>query len=249
MATLEAAQAQARIDLAACYRLCARFGYNEGIDNHLTLLVPGFTDRFYLAPFGLHWSEVKASDMLSLDFEGQIRSGRGPVEDTAKFIHMPVHRLTGAACVLHTHMPYATALTMLDNPRLEMAQQAALMFYGEISYEAGYNGLAYDAQEGERLARFMGKRSVAFLQNHGVVVIGNSAAQAFERLYFLERAAQAQVLALSTGRALKHLPDSIVAATAAQMQAGSRVESKERHDLHFDALKRMLDRLDADYVA
>ncbi len=247
--TLEAAQAQARIDLAACYRLCAHFGYNEGIDNHLTLMVPGFSDRFYLAPFGLHWSEVKASDMLSLDFEGQVRSGRGPVEDTAKYIHMPVHRLTGAACVLHTHMPYATALTMLENPKLEMALQSALMFHGEISYEADYNGFAYDAGEGERLARFLGNRSIAFLQNHGVLVIGNSAAQAFERLYFLERAAQAQVLALSTGRPLKRVPDAVVAATAAQMQAGSQVAGKERHVLHFEALKRLLDRLAADYVS
>ena len=149
---------------------------------------------------------------------------------------------------MHTHMPYATALTMLENPTLEMAQQGALMFYGEISYEAGYNGLAYDAAEGERLARCMGAQSVAFLRNHGVLVIGNSAAQAFERLYFLERAAQAQVLALSTGRALKLVPQPVVAATAAQMQSGSRVDGKERHDLHFDALKRMLDRLGADYV-
>jgi ribulose-5-phosphate 4-epimerase/fuculose-1-phosphate aldolase len=246
--TLEDAQAQARIDLAACYRLCAHFGYNEGIDNHLTLMVPGFSDRFYLAPFGLHWSEVKASDMLSLDFEGMVRSGQGPVEATAKFIHMPVHRVTGAACVLHTHMPHATALTMLENPKLEMALQVALVFYDDISYEATYNGLAYDEGEGERLARFMGKKSVAFLQNHGVIVIGNSAAQAFERLYFLERAAQAQILALSTGRALKRLPDTIVAATAAQMKAGSQVAGKERHDLHFDALKRILDRLNGDYV-
>jgi ribulose-5-phosphate 4-epimerase/fuculose-1-phosphate aldolase len=248
MSTLEQAQVQARIDLAACYRLCAHFGYNEGIDNHLTLLVPGFSDRFYLAPFGLHWSEVKAGDMLSLDFEGEVRSGRGLVEDTAKFIHMPVHRLTKAACVLHTHMPYATALTMLENPRLEMVVQSSLLFCDDISYEATYNGFAYDVGEGERLAGFLGGKSVAFLQNHGVLVLGNSAAQAFERLYFLERAAQAQVLALSTGRTLRRIPDDVVAATASQIKAGSQVDGKERHDLHFDALKRMLDRLDPDYA-
>ena len=248
MPTLEEAQTQARIDLAACYRLCAHFGYNEGIDNHLTLMVPGFSDRFYLAPFGLHWSEVKASDLLSLDFEGQVRSGRGPVEDTAKYIHMPMHRLTRAACVLHTHMPYATALTVLENPKLEMVVQSSLLFHDDISYEAAYNGFAYDIGEGERLAGFLGGKSVAFLQNHGVLVLGNSAAQAFERLYFLERAAQAQVLALSTGRTLRRIPDKVVAATAAQIKAGSQVDGKERHDLHFDALKRMLDRLEADYV-
>ena len=79
------AQARARVDLAACYRLAAHFGFNEGIDNHLTVLVPGFTDRFYLAPFGLHWSEVKASDLLILDFAGRLQSGQGLVEPTAKF--------------------------------------------------------------------------------------------------------------------------------------------------------------------
>lgn len=245
---LEEAQAQARIDLAACYRLCAHFGFNEGIDNHLTLMVPGYSDRFYLAPFGLHWSEVKASDMLSLDFEGQIRSGRGTVEDTAKYIHMPVHQMTRTVCVLHTHMPYATALTMLENPKLEMVVQSSLLFHDDISYEATYNGFAYDVSEGERLASFLGGKPVAFLQNHGVLVLGNSAAQAFERLYFLERAAQAQVLALSTGRTLRRIPDKVVAATAAQIKAGSQVDGRERHELHFEALKRMLDRLDSDYV-
>jgi ribulose-5-phosphate 4-epimerase/fuculose-1-phosphate aldolase len=246
--TLEETQARARVDLAACYRLCAHFGFNEGIDNHLTLMVPGYSDRFYLAPFGLHWSEVKDSDLLSLDFEGQIRTGRGPVEDTAKFIHLPVHRLTRAACVLHTHMPYATALTMLENPKLEMVVQSSLLFHDDISYEATYNGFAYDIGEGERLAGFLGGKSVAFLQNHGVLVLGNSAAQAFERLYFLERAAQAQVLALSTGGTLRRISEKVVAATAAQIQASPQVDGKERYDLHFDALKRMLDRLDSVYT-
>jgi ribulose-5-phosphate 4-epimerase/fuculose-1-phosphate aldolase len=145
-------------------------------------------------------------------------------------------------------MPYATALTMLENPKLEMVVQSSLLFHDDISYEATYNGFAYDMGEGERLAGFLGGKSVAFLQNHGVLVLGSSAAQAFERLYFLERAAQAQVLALSTGRTLKRIQDKVVAATAAQIRAGSQVEGKERHDLHFDALKRILHRLDPDYV-
>jgi ribulose-5-phosphate 4-epimerase/fuculose-1-phosphate aldolase len=87
------AERQARVDLAACYRLAAHFGLNEGIDNHLTLMVPGRSDRFLLAPFGLHWSEVRASDFMVIDFDGHIVSGRGPIEDTALFIHLPVHRL------------------------------------------------------------------------------------------------------------------------------------------------------------
>jgi ribulose-5-phosphate 4-epimerase/fuculose-1-phosphate aldolase len=242
------AERQARIDLAACHRLAARFGFNEGIDNHLTMLVPGRSERFYLAPFGLLWSEVKASDLLELDFSGKVVAGRGLVEDTALYIHLSVHRLLPAArCVLHTHMPYATALGMLEDPRLEMAGQNALGFHHDIAY-VEYNGLAFDYSEGERLARAMGSRSVLMLRNHGVLVIGGSAAQAFERLYFLERACQSQILALSSGRPLHVLPQSLIEATAAQFRSGDKVGGAERTELHFQALKRMLDRTEADYA-
>jgi ribulose-5-phosphate 4-epimerase/fuculose-1-phosphate aldolase len=248
--SLAHAGAQARVDLAACYRLAAHFGLNEGIDNHLTALVPGYTDRFLLAPFGLHWSEVRASDFMVIDFNGQMLSGRGPIEDTALFIHLPVHRLAPQArCALHTHMPYATALCMLENPRLEMAGQSALGFYDDIAYEAEYNGLAFDHTEGERLARALGSKSVLMMRNHGVLVVGQTVPQAFERLYFLERAAQAQVLALSTGRELRLVPDAVVKATADQFKSGGTVGGRDRADLHFDALKRMLDRISPDYAS
>ena len=249
VSALPEAERQARVDLAACYRLADHFGMNEGIDNHLTLLVPGHSDRFLLAPFGLHWSEVKASDFMVIDFEGRMLSGRGPIEDTALFIHLPVHRLSPKArCVLHTHMPHATALSMLENPRLEMALQSAIGFYDEVAY-VEYNGLAFDHTEGERLARALGDKSVLVMRNHGVLVIGESVPQAFERLYFLERASQAQVLALSTGRALKPVPENVVRATVAQFKSGAKVGGHDRADLHFDALKRMLDRTQSDYAS
>ncbi len=245
-----AAQQRARIDLAACYRLAAHFGLNEGIDNHFTVLVPGHPERFYLAPFGLHWSEVKASGLLEVDFSGRVVSGQGPVEDTAMYIHMPVHRLSPqGVCVLHTHMPYATALGMLENPRLEMAVQSALMFNEDIAYDTEYNGLAFDASEGERLARALGRKSVLLMGNHGALVVGRTLPLAFERLYFLERAAQAQVLALSTGRPLRVIPDDIVKRTGVQLQTGSSVAGRDRVDLHFDALKRVLDRAGMDYAS
>jgi ribulose-5-phosphate 4-epimerase/fuculose-1-phosphate aldolase len=244
------AVAQARIDLAACYRLAAHFNLNEGIDNHLTMLVPGHDDRFFLAPFGLHWSEVRASDFMVIDFEGRMLSGRGPIEDTALYIHLPVHKLAPQARVaLHTHMPYATALTMLENPRLEMAHQNAVMFHDDIAYEADYGGLALDVSEGERLARALGSKSVLFMRNHGVLVVGQTVAEAFERLYFLERAAMTLVLALSTGRPLHVIPEAVVKATAAQNTGdGGLVGGEKRPDLHFAALKRMLDRSSPDYA-
>lgn len=241
---------QARIDLAACYRLADHFGLNEGIDNHMTLLLPGHSDRFLLSPFGLHWSEVKASDFMVVDFAGKILTGRGPIEDTALYIHLPVHRLAPhARCVLHTHMPHATALSMLENPRLEMAVQSALGFYEDIAYDGDYNGLAFDLSEGERMARTLGTKHVLVLGNHGVLVVGETVPQAFERLYFLERAAHAQILALSTGRALKPVPEKVVRATAAQFSSGGQVGGRDRADLHFDALKRLLDRKQSDYAS
>jgi ribulose-5-phosphate 4-epimerase/fuculose-1-phosphate aldolase len=247
--TSAAAQRQAKIDLAACHRLAVRFGLNEGIDNHMTMLVPGFKDRFYLAPFGLHWAEIKASDFMEIDFDGRRVSGLGPIEDTALHIHLPVHRASPrAVCVLHTHMPHATALGMLANPRLEMAVQSALGFYDDIAYDTAYNGLALDAREGERMAGVLGQKHVLMLGNHGVLVIGANLPEAFERLYFLERAAQAQILALSTGRPLRLIPEPIVKATVAQFSAGSAVGGRERPELHFAALKRLLDRSEPDYT-
>ena len=248
--SLTEAERQARIDLAACYRLADHFGLNEGIANHMTMLVPGHADRFLLAPFGLHWSEVKASDFMVIDFNGQMLSGRGPIEDTALFIHLPVHRSSPKArCVLHTHMPHATAMTMLENPRLEMAVQTAIGFYDDIAYDADYGGLAFDQSEGERMARVLGTKSVLMLGNHGALVIGETIPQAFERLYFLERACQAQILALSTGRPLKILPEKVVKHTLGQFSSGAKVGGRDRVDLHFEALKRLLDRQHADYAS
>src|ERR1700692_1593900 len=244
------AERSARVDPAACYRLADRFGLNEGIYNHLTLLAPGYSDRFLLATFGMHWSEVKASAFLEVDFKGQVVSGQGSVEPTALYIHQPVHRLSPQGrCVLHTHMPYATALCMLQNPRLEMAVQSALGFYNDVAYDPTYNGLAFDVSEGERLARSLGDKSVLMMANHGVLVVGKTVPQAFERLYFLERAAQAQVLALSTGRPLELIPESVIKKTVAQFTACASVGGRDRAELHFDALKRVLDRSASDYAA
>jgi ribulose-5-phosphate 4-epimerase/fuculose-1-phosphate aldolase len=146
-------------------------------------------------------------------------------------------------------MPHATAMTMLENPRLEMAVQTALGFYEDIAYDTNYSGLAFDQSEGERMAGVLGTKSVLMLGNHGALVIGETIPQAFERLYFLERACQAQILALSTGRALKLLPEPVVKFTVGQFASGGKVGGRDRADLHFEALKRMLDRQHADYAS
>lgn len=247
--SLSAQQRQARVDLAACHRLAVMFGYHEAIDNHFTLMVPGHDDRFYLAPHGLHWSEICARHFLVLDFAGNVLEGEGPVEDTAYFIHAPIHAgPRGIRCVLHTHMPYATALSMLEDPVLEMASQNAIGFHGDVAYDCDYNGFALDRGEGERLAGCLGDCSVVLLRNHGVLTTGRNVAEAFNNLYFFERAAQTQLLAQASGKKLRILAPDLVARIRAQFDEAEQVESMTRIDLHFAALKRILDRNEPDYA-
>jgi ribulose-5-phosphate 4-epimerase/fuculose-1-phosphate aldolase len=239
---------QARIDLAAAHRLAVLHGFHEGIDNHLTLTVPGRADQFLLIPYGLHWSEVSASDFMAVTYDGKIVEGAGIVEPTALCIHGPIHRLRAdAACVLHTHMPFATALNLLEEPHLEMVGQTAAGFGGLIAYDADYTGIAYDPSEGERLAAAMGPdKTVLFMAHHGVVVIGETVAQAYDRLYFLERACQAQLYAMWTGRRLKPIPQAVLDTTIKQF-AQNAPGGVPSYVTHFAALKRLLDRREPDY--
>jgi ribulose-5-phosphate 4-epimerase/fuculose-1-phosphate aldolase len=229
---------QARIDLTAALRWASRLGLSEGVCNHFSVAAPGLADRFLINPQGLHWSEITAADLLLIDGKGNVIEGRHTVEPTAFFIHARVHRSQRApAVVLHTHMPFATALTLLEGGRLEPASQNALKFYGKIGYDEEYNGLVLDSAEGDRIAARLNGGDVLFLAHHGVIVCGDTVAWAFDDLYYLERACMVQVLAQGTGKTLKRLPHSIASATAKQM-AGDRQQS----DLHLAALKRILDR-------
>jgi ribulose-5-phosphate 4-epimerase/fuculose-1-phosphate aldolase len=234
---------QARVDLAAAYRLAVRFGFHEGIDNHFTLMLPGSPDRFLLNAFGFHWSEITASNLLVVDAKGNVVEGEGIAETSAVCIHAPIHVANErAACILHTHMPYATALSMLEGGRLEPASQTALRFYDQVAYDEDYNGLAMQLDEGERLGKVLDGKRILLMANHGVTVVGRSTGEAFEDLYFFERACQLQFLAMQSGRAIKHVPTQIAQSTF------RGVDHARDAKLHFDALKRMLDREEPDYA-
>lgn len=240
---------QARIDLAAAHRLAVIYGFHEGIDNHFTLMVPGYDDRFFLAPFGLHWSEIQASDFMIVGFDGTVFDGEGLVEDSAFFIHAPVHQASPKSrAVLHTHMPYATAIALLEEPELLMISQNALGYRDDVAYNCDYNGLAFDRSEGERMAKALGEKTILLLRNHGIVTTGTNVAEAFHHLYFFERTAEVQILAQSTGAPLREVPKDIVDLTMEQFKGGALIEGYNRIDLHFAALKRMLDRSQPDYV-
>ena len=231
-------EAAVRIDLAAALRYASRLGLSEGICNHFSCALPGESDRFLINPQGLHWSEVTPGDLVVVDAHGRKVSGRHKVEPTAFFIHGALHRgKPSALCVLHTHMPYATALTVVQGGRLDWASQTALKFHDRVAYDEQYNGLALDEAEGERMCAQLGEAEVLFLANHGVIVTGNSIATAFDDLYYLERACMLQVIAMGTGRPLRTVSESIAAKTGRQM-----AEESMQAALHFEAVKRMLDR-------
>ena len=226
--------ARLRADLALALRAAAHHGLSEGVCNHFSVELPDASGRFLLNPRGLLWSEIGADDIVLVDADGTVLAGSHPVESTAMFIHAAVHRIAGKACVLHTHMPYATALTLTRSRALDTTlSQNAMRFYGRLAIDAHYNGLALDASEGERIATAMQGADVAFLGNHGVVVCGPRVDYAYDDLYFLERACMAQVLALSTGLPL--LPvGAEVAALVAQQTMSERLQS----ELFFEALRR-----------
>ena len=227
---------QAKLDLLAALRWAEREGLSEGICNHFSVLVPGTTDRFLLNPQGLHWSELTISDLLIVDAEGNLVEGKHEAEPTAFFIHSRIHlSKPSAKCVMHTHMPYATALCCSQRGRVEWCSQNALRYYGRIGYDDCYNGLALDEAEGDRMGQLMADHDILFLANHGVVVTAENVALGFDDLYYLERACMIQVLAESRGKPLEIIPDDLCRETHRQI-----IEETDQSYLHLDAIKRVL---------
>jgi ribulose-5-phosphate 4-epimerase/fuculose-1-phosphate aldolase len=231
---------QAKVHLAAAHRLAVLHDLEEGIDNHFTVTVPGRADQYLILPFGFHWSEARASDMIVFDESGATIEGKGVVELSAQCIHAPIHRITGARVVLHTHQTWAVALNLLEDNRVVPASQTSAFFHGHIAYDDNYSGTADTLEEGERLAAAIGTCHTLFMKNHGVLVTGSTMAQAYRRLYLLERICRAQILAMSTGRPLKVLDDKVIALVQTPAP-DDRHNRDERNRLYFEAMMRVLD--------
>lgn len=226
----------ARIDLAATIRWADRIGLGEGICNHFSLLVPGTTDQFLLNPQGLHWSEIKASDLIIVDPSGNLIEGNYEPEPTAFFIHSRIHLSRPTAkCVLHVHAPHITALCCIEGGKLEWCSQNSLRYFGRVAYDGEYNGLALDEAEGDRLCSKLSDADILFMSAHGVVVTAENLALAFDDLYYLERAAMIQVLAMSTGQPLKIIPDELCRTARVQI-ASDQTQAYS----HLAAIRRIL---------
>jgi ribulose-5-phosphate 4-epimerase/fuculose-1-phosphate aldolase len=227
----------ARVELAACFQLAAQQGFEEGVCNHFSAVVPGHDDLFFVNPFGYAFSEITASGLLICDFDGNVIEGDGKPEATAFYIHARLHKaLPRVRAAFHTHMPNATALCLIEGPPLLWLGQTALKFYGRTAVDEQYNGLALDTSEGDRIAKAMGDADILFLKNHGVMVAGASVAEAWDDLYYLERAAEVQLKAMQSNRPLKTVPHDIAQLAYEQMRLGD----KESARAHLDSGMRRL---------
>ena len=182
--------------------------------------------------------------------DGEVKHGAGDVERSCYCIHAPIHKaLPQAKAVFHTHMPFASALTRLEDPRIKEIGQTEVGFMETIAYDDNYTGPALDPEEGERLASVLGNKTVLFMANHGVTTVGQSVADAYNRLYYIERAAQVQIYAMWTGQRLKQLPEAVIEKTQKDIGGARFYNGPTPAERHFCALKRILDREEADYAS
>ena len=235
-----------RTDLAACFRWTAHLDWHEGVANHFSLAVDEAGKQFLINPNQRHFSLVRASDLLLLNADDPhvLQQPNAP-DPTAWGLHGAIHRLCPQArCVMHLHSPYATVLASLANAELPPIDQNAAMFYQRHVVDTEYGGLAF-TEEGERCAQLLAdpKVTILVMAHHGVLSVGPTVAEAFNRLYYFERAARNYILALQTGQALRVLPHAIAEKTAAQMEV-----YPEYADKHLASIKEILQSTAPDFA-
>jgi ribulose-5-phosphate 4-epimerase/fuculose-1-phosphate aldolase len=234
-----------RVDLAAAFRLAVEHNWHEAVANHFSLAVSGDGKRFLMNPRWAHFSRIRASDLLLLDADDATTMQRADAPDPSAWcIHGAIHAaLPQARCVLHVHPPYATALSCLADPAILPIDQNCARFYNRVAIDMHFGGIADNVAEGQRLAAVLGERRVMIMANHGVLVAGRTVAQAYDELYYFERACQTLVLACSTGRKLNVLSDEVAERTARGWE-----EYKDAAAVHFAEMKRLLDVKDPSYA-
>ena len=235
---------QARVDLAAAYRLVAHYGWDDLIFTHISARVPGPEHHFLINPYGMMFDEIQASSLVKVDLDGTIVSETSYIINPAGFtIHSAVHAAReDALCVMHLHTDYGIAVSAQKDGLLPISQQS-LFSLASLAYH-DYEGLALNDAEKPRLVEDLGTKNNLILRNHGLLTIGKSAAEAFLSMYILERACRIQILAQSGRVELVQVPDQILQGVAAQL---SVVTVGQGAALTWPGLLRKLDRLDSSY--
>lgn len=235
-----------RVDLAACYRIFAMLGWTELIYNHITVRIPGPDKHFLINPFGLHYTEVTASNLVRVDLQGNIVGHSDwPVNPAGFTVHAAIHDgIPGAHCVMHTHTTAGMAVACSQGG-LSMSNFYSAQLHGKLAYH-DFEGITVHADEGPRLVRNIGDRPAVILRNHGLLTWGDTIHRCFAVLWLLNRACEIQLATLAMGPAIE-VPEAIQRrCTADSLQFDPRFGGGR--DM-FDALVRQVDRLDPGYRA
>ena len=237
---------QHRVDLAAAFRWTARLNMHEGVANHFSLATNDDGTQFLMNPNQMHFARIRASDLLHIDAnDPSTMEGPNAPDPTAWGLHGGIHRhCRHARCVMHVHSIHATVLASLADSRLPPIDQNCATFYNRYVIDENYGGLAFE-DEGARCAQLFTdpKKKVMIMGNHGVLVIGETVAETFNRLYYFERAAETYIRALQTGQPLRVLPDDIAEKTARELETYPDQDAR-----HLAELKTILDEEGANYA-
>lgn len=238
---------QERTDLAAAFRWTARLNMHESVANHFSLAVNDDGTQFLMNPNQMHFSRIKASDLLLLDAnEPDTMNMPNAPDPTAWGLHGSIHRrCPHARCTMHVHSIFATVLASLADSNMPPIDQNTATFFNRYVIDDGFGGLAFE-EEGERCAAMLAdpQKKVMIMGNHGVMIIGSSVADTFNRLYYFERAAETYIRALQTGQPLRVLSDEIAEKTAQELEDYPAQDEK-----HLSELKAILDSEGSDYAA
>ena len=239
------AEQQLRIDLAAAFRLAVQYDWHEAVANHFSLAVSPDGKQFLMNPRWKHFSRIKASDLLLLHVDDKNTMDRPDAPDlTAWSLHGRLHaNLPHARCIIHLHPPFATAVASLADPEIIPIDQNTARFYNRVAYDMSYGGMANSDEEGDRLARLIGNKSIMMMGNHGILVCASTVAEAFDLAYYLERACRNLVLAYQTGQKLHVMSPAVAEKTALEWEA-----DRDQFHSHFSEMKAILDSKDPSYA-
>jgi len=231
-------------DLAAAFRWTARLNMNEGIANHFSVCTPN-SNNFYINGSGMHFSTIKASDLILVEQSKikEIKKNPDLVDPTAINIHGAIHKkVPHARCILHVHSKYATALSTLKNPTLPPIDQNSMRFYNRVSVYNDFGGLGFE-EESNKMAACIGNYHTMLLANHGILTTGQTVAQAFDELYYFEKACETYITALSTSKELKIVTPEVAEKTAQDWEN----YPTGLGELHLKAIRFILDKEDPSY--
>ena len=232
-------------DLAAAFRWAAKLNMHEGVANHFSVCVPGSNEDFYVNGSGMHFSTIKASDMILVEQKNieNLKKNPSVVDPTAINIHGTIHKkVPHAKCILHLHSKYATALSALKDPTLPPIDQNSMRFYNRLAVFSEFGGLGFE-EESNKMAACIGNNRVMLMANHGILTTGQTVAQAFDELFYFEKACETYITALTTQKELKIVNHEVAEKTAQEWEN----YSTDLGDLHLKAIRSILDKEDSSY--